>query len=170
MPGAGLRSVLVGTLGLDLAAAAALWLTVSRGPARGTGQQIRRTIAVATLALLAQAAHFGEEYLTDFGTRFPVRLGLAAWPQAFFVDFNLLWLAVWVFAIVGLKARLRITMFPLWFLAIASVANGIVHPLLAVAGGGYFPGLVTSPLVLVAGVILFRRLIDVSQHQDARQL
>ena len=33
------------------------------------------------------------------------------------------------------------------FLAIGMVLNGIVHPLLSVRAGGYFPGLVTSPLV-----------------------
>ncbi|MBI2569230.1 MAG: hypothetical protein HYV63_19595 [Candidatus Schekmanbacteria bacterium] len=37
--------------------------------------------------------------------------------------------------------------------------NGIGHPLFAVASGGYFPGLITSPLIGVAGVVLWGRLL-----------
>ena len=36
-----------------------------------------------------------------------------------------------------------------WFLAIAGMFNGIAHPLLALASGGYFPGLVSSPFIAV---------------------
>jgi hypothetical protein len=36
--------------------------------------------------------------------------------------------------------------------------NGIGHPLLAIAQAGYLPGLVSSPLVGVAGIWLWVRL------------
>jgi hypothetical protein len=32
----------------------------------------------------------------------------------------------------------------LWFLAIAAIANGIGHPAMSLAVGGYFPGLFTA--------------------------
>jgi len=48
-------------------------------------------------------------------------------------------------------------------LAIAGAANGVAHPLMSVAVGGYFPGLATSPLIGVLGVVLLRRLLAVTQ-------
>ena len=47
---------------------------------------------------------------------------------------------------------------PIWFFAIAAIANGIGHPVLAVVARGYFPGLITSPIVGVLGVLLWLRL------------
>jgi len=38
------------------------------------------------------------------------------------------------------------------------MANAIAHPLLAVAAGGYFPGLVSSPFIGAAGVWLWVNL------------
>jgi hypothetical protein len=49
-------------------------------------------------------------------------------------------------------------LFAAWFLAIAGMVNGIAHPLLAVAAGGYFPGLISSPVIGSAGVWLWVRL------------
>jgi hypothetical protein len=40
---------------------------------------------------------------------------------------------------------------------IASIVNGIAHPMLAAVAHGYFPGLVTSPVVGVLGVLLSLR-------------
>ena len=41
-----------------------------------------------------------------------------------------------------------------WFWALLECANGIAHIALAVAARGYFPGLVTAPLLLGIGVWL----------------
>jgi hypothetical protein len=57
-----------------------------------------------------------------------------------------------------LAARQRIALFPLWFMGIACVVNGLGHPALSARAGGYFPGLVTSPLVGVLGILLLRKL------------
>jgi hypothetical protein len=151
-------SILAGTAGLDLAAAVALWLTVVRGPIVASDAALRKTMVVATLTLACQAAHFAEELRTGFASRFPGFLGLSAWPPSFFLSFNLLWIVLWGVSIPALGARWRAALFPLWFLAIASLANGLAHPLLTAATRSYFPGLLTSPLVLVAGFLLVRRL------------
>ncbi len=45
--------------------------------------------------------------------------------------------------------------------------NGVVHPLLAVASGGYFPGLWSSPLVGIVGVLLLRALGSFSRQREA---
>lgn len=42
--------------------------------------------------------------------------------------------------------------------------NGVAHPLLALSVGGYFPGLYTSPLVLLLGAALCRELVRATER------
>jgi hypothetical protein len=85
-------------------------------------------------------------------------LGLPAWSPNFFVVFNLIWLSVWILSAIGLRKGYRLALFPVWFFAIGAIVNGIAHPMLAVVAQGYFPGLITSPVVGVLGVLLWLRL------------
>jgi hypothetical protein len=163
-----LRSILLGTAGLGAAAIAAAVLTVMRGGIAAGAAELRAAARVAAVAVLLQAAHFAEEAATGFRERFPELLGLAPWSPRFFVSFNLFWLAVWAQSLRGLAARRRLALFPLWFLALAGVANGVAHPLLAARVGGYFPGLFTSPLVGVAGLVLLRRLLRLTAAAPER--
>src|SRR5580704_5983036 len=73
----------------------------------------------------------------------------------------------WTAAVLGLRAGHRSAFFPAWFLAIASIANGIAHPLLAVRVGGYFPGLLTAPLVGIAGGFLWACLMAMTHPNPA---
>lgn len=155
MPGAA-SSVLLGTSGLTLAGITALTLAYSRPGV--AGEHVARVRRIAGVAVAFQAGHFGEEYLQQFYLRFPALLGLAPWSEGFFVTFNVVWLVAWVLAIASLTKFPRLAVFPLWFLAIASVANGIVHPLLSLMVAGYFPGLWSSLLVGILGVVLVSAL------------
>lgn len=149
-------SVVIGTSGLTIAAFVALMLALAR--AGVAPDQVRRLQLVGSLLVLLQVTHFAEEYLFHFYVRFPELLGLAPWPEEFFVAFNLFWLVMWVAAIANIDRIPRIALFLLWFLAIASAVNGIAHPLLSLTAGGYFPGLWTSPFVGILGVILLYSL------------
>ena len=153
-----LRSELLGTAGPTVAAIVAVVLTICRRPVT-RGETQSDPVKVFALLVVLQACHFVEEYATGFHERFPPVLGLAPWPAGFFVAFNLLWLAVWGGALLAMRAGYRAAFFPAWFLALAGMANGVAHPLLAVQARAYFPGLVTSPLVGLVGVVLWRRLI-----------
>lgn len=143
---------------LGLVAIAAVHLALSRtSPAEA--QADRR--AAATLLGIAtgiQGVHFVEEWTTGFHTRFPALLGLNPMPMSFFVSFNLMWIAIWIISVPFLRLRRRAAFFAAWFLAIAGILNGAAHPMMALASGGYFPGLITSPLIGIAGVILWQRL------------
>ena len=150
--------MLVGTLGLWLAALAALLFSFSRPLVRSDRVRDIRTIAGFVLAL--QVLHFSEEYLHGFHRRFPELLGLAAWPEAFFVTFNVTWLALWSAAIAGLDRFPRAALLALWFLGIAAAGNGLAHPALALAAAGYFPGLWSSAFVGIAGLLLVYRLLS----------
>ncbi len=148
-----LRSIVVGAVGLEVAAVAALVLAVVR---RGGSDGRAARLLLAGTAL--QAMHFAEEYATGFQVRFPALRGLPPWSDGFFVSFNVAWLAIWTVAAIGLRRGVRAAFFPAWFFALAGIGNGIMHPACSLAVRGYFPGLFTSPLVGGAGVLLCRRL------------
>lgn len=162
--GTGVSSILIGTSGLTVATVVALTLTISRSGV--AAEQVSRLRWISSLLVLLQVAHVAEEYLLHFHLRFPGLLGLPPWPGEFLVAFNVAWLAIWGAAIAGVTKLPRIAAFPLWFLAIASAANGIVHPLLALADGGYFPGLWTSPFVGILGVLLLRSLASATTAES----
>ena len=86
-------------------------------------------------------------------------------PLSFFLLFNVTWLAIWVASVPGLRSGRPAAFFAAWFLAIADLFNGIAHPLLAVASGGYFPGLVTSPFIAAAAALLWIRLRRATQPE-----
>lgn len=155
-----LQSELLGTAALWAAAFVALGLTWLR-PLRKSGA---RVLWPFVIGLLFQAAHFLEENATGFRELFPARLGLAPWPSAFFLTFNLAWLAIWAISAVGLHTGSRAALFPVWFFALAAMANGVAHPVLAWLAGGYFPGLYTSPLLGIAGVWLLVKLIGSTER------
>ena len=142
---------------LAVMAVVALWLTISRGGVTASADAVRSATRVAALAVAAQSVHFTEEIATGFHERFPAAFGLDPLSFSLFVAFNLAWLAIWMASVWAMARRHSIALFPLWFLGVAGVVNGIAHPLLALAAGGYFPGLATSPVVGVAcGFLLFR--------------
>lgn len=122
-----------------------------------------RMLAIATGA---QGLHFFEEFVTGFDARFPALFGLPPMPQSIFVAFNLLWIGIWLVSIPGLRHSRPVAFFAAWFLAIAGALNGVAHPLLAVVAGGYFPGLFTSPIIGIAGVLLFRKLINATREES----
>jgi len=153
-----LRSILLGTAGLSVAGVIALFLALARGGVQAGEAELRAAVRLGGVAVLFQAAHFAEELATGFHLRFPALLGLSPWSLRFFVTFNLFWLVVWGLSLWGLRARWRAALFPLWFLGLGCVANGLAHPAFSLRTGGYFPGLVTSPLVGVVGIFLLRRL------------
>lgn len=161
-----LESTLIGTLGLTLAAGAALLLAVIRRPVEGRVEECGRASMILALGLVCQVLHVAEEFGTRFYERLPIALGLAPWPASFFVILNLSWLAIWGWAVFGMRAGYRPAFFPAWFFAIAAMVNGVAHPLLAIRSGGYFPGLVTSPLLGVVGAWLLIRLVALTDRAE----
>jgi hypothetical protein len=155
-----IASFLRGTMALDLMLLVALYLTLTRKPVSADLPARRGLVGLGALAVATQAAHFAEEWATTFYERFPVLLGLEPWSAALWVWFNFSWIGIWGFALlaIGLRLRWRGALFPVWFLAVGCAVNGVAHPLLAVAAGGYFPGLWTSPVAGLVGVLLLGRL------------
>lgn len=160
-------SILPSTVILGTLAVIALILTITRGWADESRMHTRAAVRIAVIAVVSQAAHFIEELLTGFHERFPALFGAGPMPPGFFLSFNVAWLVIWSLCVLGLSTRRRAALFPLWFLGIGCIANGIAHPLFSVLTGEYFPGLVTSPVVGVMGVLLLRHLLLVTRTIDA---
>ena len=153
-----MSSVLPSLVILGLLAVIALRLAQSRSsPLEAATERIAAS-TVLGVTTGVQCAHFTEELVTGFHVRFPALLGLDPMPLSFFVPFNLAWIAIWIISIPLLRLGRKPAFFAAWFLAIAGILNGIAHPMMAVASGGYFPGLITLPFIGVTGVILWQRL------------
>jgi len=151
-------SILPSIFVLGLAAVAALLLAQSRGsPSPRTAERLSAARALA-LATVLQGVHFAEEATTGFPQQLGALLDIPGMSGSFFVAFNVLWLGIWVASVPGVRSGRTAAFFAAWFLAIAGTLNGILHPLLAVAAGGYFPGLVSAPVVGLASVWLGLRL------------
>ncbi len=152
-----LRSILLGLIPLQIILLVALGLTLVRRPRTDSAAR-DRLISLFLIGVAAQSLHFIEEFVTGFHCRWPELLGLSPWSAEFFVSFNVSWIAVWALSAAGLRAGVRAALFPTWFFAIGMTANLVAHPLLALNAGGYFPGLWTSPVVGVIGVMMLGRL------------
>ncbi|MCP4308384.1 MAG: hypothetical protein GY788_26590 [bacterium] len=157
-----MTEVLPSVLVLAVIAIVALWLTISRGGVAASAAAVQRAVWIAVVAVVAQAGHFAEELATGLHERLPAVFGLPPMSLRLFVAVNLAWLGIWALSVWGLARRLQAALFPLWFLGIAGVANGLLHPLLALNAGGYFPGLATSLLMAAIGVLLLAQLARVT--------
>ena len=151
-------SVLPSIAVLGMVAIVAARLAQSRSSPMEAAAERTAASAALGIATAIQGAHFVEEWVTGFHVRFPALLGLDPMPLSFFVAFNLGWLAIWIISIPFIRGGRRGAFFAAWFLAIAGILNGVAHPLMAISSGGYFPGLITSPFIGVAGVVLWQRL------------
>lgn len=151
-------SFLQGTIPLDVMLLVAVYLTLSHGSGPSDKRARYRLIGLFAAAIVVQGFHFAEEWMTGFNVLFPEMLGLPPWSVALWAGFNIGWIAIWCVTILGLLRPWRPALFPVWFLAVACLVNGIAHPLLALAAGGYFPGLWTSPFAGLVGLVLLRRL------------
>ena len=151
-------SVIPSVIILGIVAIVALRLAQRRSsPIDATTERMAASTVLGT-ATAIQGAHFAEEWKMGFHVKFPALMGLDPMPLSFFVTFNLAWIAVWIASVPLLRHGSIFAFFAAWFLAIAAMLNGIAHPMMALASNGYFPGLVTSPLIGIAGVCLWRRL------------
>ncbi len=151
-------SLLPSAVVLGLAALVALNLALGRRSPPENVAERQVAARALTVALVMQSVHFAEEAGTGFPERLAALLGLPAMPFSFFISFNLIWIGIWIVSVPGLRSARTGAFFASWFLAVAAMFNAIAHPLLAVAAGGYFPGLVSSPFIGAAGVWLWVNL------------
>ncbi len=150
-------------LALGLAAIVALLLgRIRHSPIESVAERIAASRSLA-LATGIQSVHFIEEAMTGFHRELGKLLGSSEIPLPIFLAFNLILIVIWIVSIRRLRADSTPAFVAAWFLAIAGVINLVAHPLLTIYKGGYFPGLVTSPLIGFAAAWLGIQLIKATQ-------
>lgn len=164
-----LRSILLGLSALYVIAGIALILTILRHEVKQQhpAAALNRFMHLFLVGVALQCLHFIEEFVTGLYIHLPAFLDLAPWSPEFFVAFNLAWIAIWIISAIGIYHHFPAAYFPVWFFIFGMVGNGVFHPLLALATQGYFPGLVTSPIVGVISIILFTKLWELTQPRTA---
>ena len=145
--------IILGTLVL-----VAVVLTVRRSSPGHLGPARRRAAVMLGVATLVQVLHFYEEASTGFHAEFPALFGLPPVELQDFINVNVVALVIWAVSVPGVRFNFPGAFFAAWFLALAGMLNLVAHPLMAIAVGGYFPGLYTSPLTGAAAIWLWRRL------------
>lgn len=111
------------------------------------------------LLVLAQAAHSAEEYFTRLYEVFaPARFisGLVSSDLSVgFLVVNSAFVAfgLWCWA-VPVRSGWSAARGLIWSWVLVELGNGIGHPAVAISRGGYFPGVVTAPLLLACAIWL----------------
>jgi len=119
----------------------------------------RKTQLVFLLLIIAQAAHSIEEYVTRLYEVFaPARFvsSLISNDLAFgFLIANaaLVAFGLWCWA-VPVRSGWHAARGLIWFWTILELGNGAAHSFFALSRGGYFPGVITAPLLLLFSVWL----------------
>ena len=132
-------------------------LTASRSPV--PDDQLNSVRRLVLIACAAQLLHLLEESAFDLHVVLPEAFGFPGMSLPFFLSINTGALVVWLLgALQRTFNPLVVTTF--WFLGLASVFNLVAHPTMAIVTGGYFPGVLTSPLVGFTGLLLTRRLFQ----------
>jgi hypothetical protein len=152
------QSLLLAPAGLYLPLLAALLLTMLRPPVHVASGPPTRLVELFLIGIACQCLHCIEEFVTGIHLVFPPLFDLAPVSAEVFVGFNVFWIGIWAVSVLGIMRGSRIAYFPAWFFALAMCLNGVAHPLLSVWQSGYFPGLITSPLVGIIGLVIMRQL------------
>lgn len=106
--------------------------------------------------------------MTGFNVKLGELFGIPAMSFSFFLIFNLIWIGIWIYSIFGLRSGNGFAFFAAWFLTIAGVLNGIIHPLLSQMAGKYFPGTISSSFVALASIWLWQKLNKVAQSENVK--
>ncbi len=120
---------------------------------------VPRLRAVFSLAVLLFVIHVAEEFLAGLPMALPELFGRSPWLDYQYLAFNGAWLLVFGAAAVTVGTGRQLPVLIILFFAVAGgVGNGVLHLLLVLRRGGYFPGAWTAPFCLIMGVWLLRLL------------
>jgi hypothetical protein len=138
-------------LNIGLIASFLAWLTTGGG--RPFPNRLVGPIYLASIAV--QTCHFIEEYAGRVYELLPPMFELSPLPPQRFVLFNLVWIAVFLAAAIGVFKRARLSLLAVWFMALlGGIGNAFFHGWLAIQAGGYAPGVITALVNLPFGITL----------------
>jgi len=164
--------------GLTNAASFGVWMTSRvelmtdsrHGERLMTGTVVAGTVALMLVtmgrAVIVLSSTLVIAYAIWLTRALPGRVfGAKAWSAEQFFWFNVLWLIAFLLAGIAIARHWRPAYVVALFLAFGGgITNGVGHLALSTLAGGYYPGLYTAPLALVAGLFLAWRLLGSSRR------
>ena len=123
-----------------------------------------RARSALLLLVFAQAAHSIEEYTFGLYERFaPARFASGLVSSDLATGFAVLNASLVAFGLwcclVPMRRNWPSARSWAWLWVVVELGNGVGHPVLALRAGGYFPGVATSPFLLVLALYLAGRLV-----------
>ena len=121
----------------------------------------KRVIAIYLLAISFQMVHMAEEYVAGFAHEFSLLFNTEPWSERSFLLIAVFTgMALYTGAAAGMLYRIRAANYFLWFYALGfGLSNAIAHFVFPIIAWGYFPGLFTASVHLVASVVLIAALV-----------
>jgi len=127
------------------------------------------TSSLFLLLVIVQAFHSIEEYIGRLWENFPPATyvtGLVSEDhETGFIIINigmfLVGMLAWVFAVRPNRPAASIFI-SIWILI--EIMNGIIHPVWGIMQGGYEPGVITAPFLLIVAILLLRKRMQVTTH------
>lgn len=111
------------------------------------------------LGILIFLAHVTEEFITGFQQALPGLFNRAPWTSTQYLVFNGVWALIFFASAITLRPGRQLPVFIILFFAVAGgVGNGVVHLLLVLQRGDYFPGAWTAVFCLAIGIRLLTLL------------
>jgi hypothetical protein len=131
--------------------------------------RFNHTSLLFLVLILLQALHSTEEYIGRLWENFPPATFLTGLVsenhQTGFLIINvgilLVGLLLWAFVVHPQRAG---TNYVLGFWITIEIINGIGHPVWAVRQGGYEPGVITAPLLLIVALLLLNEQIKAKAY------
>lgn len=109
--------------------------------------------------IILQIIHFTEEYYTGFHRELPLLFNRTEWTESRFLTFNIIWILILSVSAYGAYKKIKLSYLFIWFfIFVVGIGNGIMHSLLSLTRGGYFPGTVSAIFLFITGIIMLRRV------------
>lgn len=116
-----------------------------------------KVMVLYLLGLGFQFLHFAEEHAFAFDRRFGLLFGGKPYGHNLFVSFNMAAYFMFILGGLGFYKNIKPLMFiAMFFIVYGMIGNAIGHIGFCIASGGYFPGIYTSFLNIIPGILLIR--------------
>ena len=113
------------------------------------------------IALSVQFLHFLEEYHGRLYDKLPQLFDFPSIDRDAFITFNLVAYSIFILGAIAIYLESKkFMLIPLFFILLGTMANGVLHSLISLWQGSYFPGLYTALIYLILGPMMIRILLQ----------
>lgn len=119
------------------------------------------------IALSVQFLHFLEEYHGRLYEKLPLLFDFPPIDRDAFISFNLVAYSIFILGAIAIYLKKKeFMLIPLFFILFGTLANAVLHCLISLWQGSYFPGLYTAFIYLVLGPMMIRILLQKKERDS----